>query len=153
MGAEGVDPIVTTLQARWQTHQPLIIIWDETRPCLNRIMGRVNAVPSSFDMVVASYIDYDFWRLNTKTSCSCWSRCGGVLWEFVSVVVLVKGWRSHVDLVNPLAFPAKGIRAESCTLQQVYLHFQFNLLLNCPLCSHCAHRPSAAFSCPSGQSV
>lgn len=60
MGAEGVDPIVTALQAHRQTRRPLIIICDESRPCLNRIMQCANAVPPFFDMVVASCVDYDF---------------------------------------------------------------------------------------------
>lgn len=60
MGAEGVDPIVTALQAHRQTRQPLIIICDESRPCLNRIMQCANAAPPFFDMVVASCVDYDF---------------------------------------------------------------------------------------------
>lgn len=58
--------------------------------------------------------------------------------------------RSRVDLVTP-GFSHKSdqrLKVESmCPLQQIYSHFQFNLLLNCPLCS-C----STAFSCPSGQS-
>lgn len=61
----------------------------------------------------------------------------------------------EADLVSPPLLSHKSdqrLKVESvCPLQQVYSRFQFNLLLNCPLCSFSAHRPSAAFSCPSGQ--
>lgn len=63
---------------------------------------------------------------------------GGGLWEIV-VSAAVEGRRSRVDLVTPPAFPTKSdqrLKVESmCTSQQVYSRFQFNLLLNCPLCS------------------
>lgn len=60
MGAEGVDPVATALQALGQTHQSLIIICDESRPCLNRIMRSANTVPPFSDMVVTSYVGHDF---------------------------------------------------------------------------------------------
>lgn len=76
--------------------------WEQ---CLNRIMGRVNTAPSFSDMVVASIIDYDFWWLYSCSDASFilllfLKLMQGMLWEFVFVVVLVEGRRSHVDLVT-----------------------------------------------------
>lgn len=67
----------------------------------------------------------------------CWC-IGGLCGVAVAVVLVVEGRRSCRDLVSP-CFSHKSdqrLKAESsCPLQQVYSRFQFNLLLNCPLCS------------------
>lgn len=64
---------------------------------------------------------------------------------------VVEGRRSSVDLVTP-GFSHRSdqrLKVEiMCTLQQVYSRFQFNLLLNCPLCSYSTHRPTAYILMP-----